>query len=227
MGRIRVGGNLNNLMPAYAFLCLSPALLIHENIIGEQIGKSMSVQSRNWILASLMLFQFALGFYSPAKHIPTLAMRLGAGRLIQQIASIPGPVLVMMHPYYSLLAGKDPSTQIATLWYVRDRGALPLPDDFVNRIKNHFYSAIISDESFFETQPDLHALINKYYFPAETLGSSETASTDTGVVVRPKEIYLPNQHQDVQLPSYANYVRLHYLYTSHSCCSTPLSGGVH
>ena len=120
-------------------------------------------------------------------------MRKSGDRLLQQIGSVEGPVLVMMHPYYTLLAGKEPSSQIATLWYVRHRGELPLPNDFVERIQDHYYSAIISDESFFETQPDLQQLLTTYYIPTKTLGSGQAPPTITGVVVRPKLIYLPKQ----------------------------------
>jgi len=195
MGRIRVGGNLNNLMPAYAFLCLAPAILVGESnhrIIFNEGNSEIKLDGwRNWAITALIFGQFVLGIYSPLKYIPTVEMRQSADGLIQWIASIQGPVLVMMHPYYALLAGKDPSTQIATLWYVRYRGALPLPDDFVNRIKSHYYAAIISDESYFEVQPDLRALITAYYFPAETLGANQSPITNTGVVVRPRIIYLP------------------------------------
>ncbi len=118
-------------------------------------------------------------------------MRESGDQFIHRIASFPGRVFVMMHPYYTILAGKEPSTQIATLWYVRHRGELPLPDDFVNRIESHYYSAIISDESFFETQPDLHELITTYYIQTETLNFSKAPPTLTGVVVRPKVIYRP------------------------------------
>ena len=231
MGRIRVGGNLNNLMPGYALLCLAPALLIREStdhiFFWDRSSKGILMYPRYGLLATLILVQFILGAYSPARYIPTFGMRQSADRFIQQIASVKGPVLVMMHPYYALLAGKVPSTQIATLWYVRDRGALPLPDDFINKIKSQFYSEIISDESFFETQPDLQTLLNKYYFPAETLAPSQAAATNTGVVVRPKMIYLPYQHQDVQPPGPNTKIGLQYLHISYSCCSMPFQGGTH
>jgi hypothetical protein len=197
MGRIRVGGNLNNLMPAYAFLCLSPAILASESnhhvAFNNDNSENKLVGWRNWVIGILILTQFMLGRYSPLKYIPTVGLRQSADRLVQQIASIQGPVFVMMHPYYALLAGKDPSTQIATLWYVRYRGALPLPNDFINRIKSHYYAAIISDESYFEVQPDLDALIKIYYFPAETLGADQSPITNTGVVIRPRIIYLPSK----------------------------------
>jgi 4-amino-4-deoxy-L-arabinose transferase-like glycosyltransferase len=197
MGRIRVGGNLNNLMPAYAFLCLSPAILVgeatHQNFLHDSDNKKISPSWRNWLVTVLILCQFALGRYSPSSHIPSAGMRQSADRLIQQIASIQGPVFVMMHPYYNLLAGKDPATQIATLWYVRDRGALPLPHDLIDRIRNHYYAAIVSDESYFEVPPDLHELITAYYYAAEPLDSNQSPATNTGVTVRPKIIYLPIQ----------------------------------
>ncbi len=198
LGRIRVGGNLNDLMPAYTLLCLAPALLIPKDepvsSLKGSTGQGIWIRWREWLIAGLILAQFALGKYSPQPYIlPTTAMRQSGDRLIQRIASFNGPVFVMMHPYYNLLAGKEPSTQIATLWYVRYRGALPLTNDIVSRIRNKYYSAIISDESFFETQPDLHALIATYYFPAQTLDISQAPFTNTGVVVRPSIVYLPDQ----------------------------------
>jgi len=195
LGRMRVGGNLNNLMPAYALLCLAPAILVQisapQSPSIEHTNKRSRLRYRNWLISALILIQFALCRYSPARYIPSRAMRESGDQFIQRIASFPGRVFVMMHPYYTILAGKEPSTQIATLWYVRHRGELPLPDDFVNRIESHYYSAIISDESFFETQPDLHELITTYYIQTKTLNLSNAPPTLTGVVVQPKVIYLP------------------------------------
>ena len=195
LGRFRVGGNLNNLMPAYTLLCLAPALLVG----GTQRGKGDEDSKRaeawwfEWIVAGLILTQFALGAYSPAGHLPTSAMRASGDRLIHRIASVEGPVLVMMHPYYALLAGKETSTQIATMWYVRHRGEMPLPADFVDRIKTQYYSEIISDGSSFETEADISALVATYYHPAETLGYDDAPFTNTGVVVRPSLVYLPRR----------------------------------
>jgi hypothetical protein len=195
LGRMRVGGNLNNLMPAYALLCLAPAILVQisasQSPAIEDTNNVRRIRYRDWLISVLILIQFVLGRYSPQRYIPSRAMRESGDQLVQRIASFPGRVFVMMHPYYTVLAAKEPSTQIATLWYVRHRGDLPLPDDFVNRIESHYYSAIISDESFFETQPDLHKLITTYYIQTETLNRGSAPPTITGVVVRPKVIFLP------------------------------------
>ncbi len=98
-----------------------------------------------------------------------------------------------MHPYYALLAGKEPAVDIQMLWHARLRGKKPLPHDFVNWIQNHYYSVIISDESSFETEKDISELISKYYIKAKLLNISQAPLTNTGVVVRPKTIYIPKQ----------------------------------
>jgi hypothetical protein len=200
LGRVRVGGNLNNRMPAYALLCLAPALWarLGSGLPPLRLGRITwpaleRVWNRwpQWGLAAAVLVQFGLGVYNPARYIPTAAMRQSGDRLIQRIAAIPGPVLVMMHPFYAQLAGKAPSTQIATLWYVRERGALPLPLDFVGRFQSHYYAAIISDQGPFETEPDLQGLLNSYYVQAAALGPNDAPPTMTGVVVRPQLVYAP------------------------------------
>lgn len=142
-------------------------------------------------MAGAILIQFGVGAYNPLRYIPSGEMQQAGDHLIQQIANIPGPVLVMMHPYYAQLAGKQPATQIASLWYVRDRGALPLPQDFVNRIRDHYYAAIISDESSFETEPALRDLILTYYVPTDSLDDREAPATTTGVTVRPQLVLQP------------------------------------
>jgi hypothetical protein len=191
-GRASVGGNRNNLMPAYTFLCLAPALAAREMLRWRDPWQVPARRS----LFLLILFQFMLTSFVPkypSGFIPSSAMKREGDRLIQRIAGLHGPVLVLMHPYYAFLAGKAPAVDIQMLWHARLRGEEPLPGDFVSRIRNHYYSAIISDESTFETQPDVLKLIATYYVPAETLNPAEAPPTLNGVVVRPKLIYRPRQ----------------------------------
>jgi hypothetical protein len=194
LGRVRVGGNLNNRMPAYALLCLAPALLAR-SVVGQPqpwaTPVSPAARWAPWVLAGAIVVQFGLGVYNPLRYIPTAAMRQAGDNLVARIAAVPGPVLVMMHPYYALLAGKEPSTQIATLWYVRDRGALPVPADFEQRIETHYYAAIITDQSDFEVEPAMHGLLTSYYVQAAALDPSQAPATLVGVVVRPQLLYQP------------------------------------
>lgn len=189
LGRASVGGNLNNLMPVYTLLCLAPALLLRE----WQARSHLPAPWQTGLLAGLILAQFALGVYNPARYIPTAGMRRSGDRLVSRIAAIDGEVLVMMHPYYAWRAGKAPSAQLAALWHGRERGSLPLPPDFVARLEQQYYAAIISDNSLFETEPELVRLLETAYFPAETLAADEAPPAPTGMAVQPQVIYRPRQ----------------------------------
>lgn len=187
LGRASIGGNLNNRMIAYSLLCLAPVLLINSLNGYAKIKPGWRIG----LVSLLILSQFALGVYNPFRYRPTPAMSASGDRLIDRIAAEDGEVLVLMHPYYAWLAGKQPAAQIAAMWYTRERGMMSLPADFAARLESHYYAAIISDNSLFETEPELQQLLDTYYTPAEILGPAEAPPTDTGMVVRPEVIYRP------------------------------------
>ncbi len=182
VGRASVGGNVNNLMPVFAVLCLAPALLWRE-------ANAARFTLPPWLIPLAIVGQLALGVYNPVRYIPTAQMRASGQQLIQRLAATDGNVLVMMHPYYAWLAGKTPSAQISNVWYIAHWQRQPLPADLVARIQTHYYSAIISDETLFETDPLIHDLIAANYPRAESLPASESPPTLTGVVVRPMLVY--------------------------------------
>lgn len=192
-GRASVGGNRNNLMPAYTLLCLAPALAARETSLWRD---RWQVGTRS-VLLVLIVIQFVLTSFVPkypANFVPTQSMKNAGDQLIHDIADVPGPVLVLMHPYYALLAGKEPGVDFQMLWLARWKGEEPLPDDLVMRIENHYYSEIISDgTSPFESDPTLVSLLQRYYILHRAIPSSESPYTLTGVIVRPKQIYVPKR----------------------------------
>ena len=196
LGRASVGGARNQLMQAYALLCLTPALLWRE----------LSRRSANrWVRPALELAvvaQLCLTLVSPVgrliepapaqRYLPTAAMREAGERFIAHLSATPGDVLVLLHPYYALKAGKEPAAQIQALWHARWRGREPLPADLVSRIENREYAEIISDESpYFETEPALVALIEANYVPLRQLAPQDAPATLNGLLVRPQIIYVP------------------------------------
>ncbi len=186
-GRASVGGASNNLMPAYALLCIAPALAWK-----YVTGVNPRWQRRATAIIMLALIaQFALGIYNPIRYLPSSSARASGDHFIARLAQINGEVLVLMHPYYALLAGKQPSAQVAALWYARWRGRDPLPPDFVQRIQRHAYAQIISDETIFDTEPALLELLNTYYIPSTTLSAADAPSTLNGSPMQPTTIYVP------------------------------------
>jgi hypothetical protein len=182
--RASVGGNVNNLMPVYALLCLAPALL------WKIAGAEKQVRWQ-WLVGGAILIQLGLGVYYPPRYIPGEAMRMAGDRLVAKIKAYDGPVLVMLHPYYVWLAGKEPSAQLPTLWSLHFWLHEPLLPDFVERIQSHYYAAIISDESPTEVDPDIQALLTSYYTVAEKIDKAESPFSPVGMPVRPQVVYLP------------------------------------
>ena len=198
LGRSSVGGNLNHLMPAYALLCLAPALLWAEAALWPQRRQRLVA----WLLGTALVLQLGLTLFNPVRSLtgatlplrltPTAAMRQAGDRLIARLAAVEGDVLIPQHPFYALLAGKMPSVQISALWHARHRGRDPLPADLADRLQSHAYALIVSDDSdYFETDPGWMALLTTYYRPAGTLDSTEAPPTLSGVLVRPRTIYVP------------------------------------
>jgi hypothetical protein len=190
-GRASVGGNRNNLMPAYAVLCVAPALAAR----GTRLWRESWQGAARSGLFALIIVQFVLTSLVPkypTSFIPTASMKSAGDRLVQHIASVQGPVMVPMHPYYAWLAGKEPAVDIQMLWHARMRGEEPLPGDLVARIRDHYYSEIISDGSNpFETEPEFATLLKSYYGQGKQIPAGESPRTNTGVIVSPEKVYLP------------------------------------
>lgn len=195
-GRASVGGARNQLIQAYAFLCLAPALLWREIAGWRHPGRARA------LVELALLAQFAVTLFSPVgrllwpeppmRYVPTPAMRAAGDRFVSRVAAMPGEVWVMMHPFYALRAGKAPSAQIQALWHARWRGRDPLPADLVARIESRSYTAIVSDESpYFEDEPALRQLIEANYVVGERLGDADAPLAPNGLSVRPRIIYVP------------------------------------
>src|SRR6185436_20001562 len=129
--RLSVGAARNTFMPGYTFLCLAPAELAAE--IGRRMSPAQPRRSRaTSLLTAAILLQFAFTLVNPVRLLtgldlpiyfwPSTAMRASSDRFIGRLAAVDGPVLVLMHPYYAMLAGKEASTQISSLWHARYRG---------------------------------------------------------------------------------------------------------
>ena len=144
-------------------------------------------------MSALALAQFALGLYNPIRFIPTEAMRAAGDRLVARLAQVEGEVLVMLHPYYAVRAGKQPSAQVAALWHARWRGRDPLPPDFAQRIAQRHYAAIVSDESLFEVDPPLLELLEANYARSEALTEADAPPTLAGMLAQPRVIYVPRR----------------------------------
>jgi hypothetical protein len=100
ISRLHTGGYVNVLMPAYAAIALL-AGLTYGTLQRRRQRRSIQV-----LLAGLVLAQLALLIYPLGAQIPTAADRAAGAALIARLRALPGPVLVLSHPWYGTVAGK-------------------------------------------------------------------------------------------------------------------------
>ena len=200
-GRSTVGGNLNNLLIGYAFLCLIPTLSFprkRESIPAQNVDTRLrGYDKRRWLWAVAMIVQFGLVTFPlndglPKNYRPTAEMRAAGDALVARVEAEPGEVWLLMHPSVAVRAGKRPYAHLQSLWHARQRGTDPLPPDLVELIEQQQFAQIISDESdFFETEPAFLDLLLAHYEAVETLPPEQSPPTLNDPVIRPLTLYVP------------------------------------
>ena len=207
-GRSTVGGNLNNMLIGYAFLCLIPALswnFQRKGAKGQRAKESaQSAESVDkiswrvtWVVAMLVQFglvTFPLNAGLPPQFLPLAEMRAAGDALLERVVAEPGEVWLLMHPSVAVRAGKRPYAHLQSLWHARQRGANPLPPDLVLLIEQQQFAQIISDESdFFETEPAFLELLLAHYEAVATVPPDQSPPTLNEPVIRPLTIYVPKE----------------------------------
>jgi hypothetical protein len=138
---IHSGGWFNVLMPAYAAAAG----------IG---GWAFAVlRRRGWLLGlvavGLLAWNFTWLLRDAGVALPTHADRVGGGELIAALKRLPGPVLVLRHPWYGTQAGKGSFAQSDGITEVLRskgaRGAVDLRRDLRDALNRYHVRAVVLD----------------------------------------------------------------------------------
>lgn len=103
VSRLHTGGYANVLLPAYAATGLLAGLACARLRRG---GTALAA-----LAAGLVALQIVLIAYPVGAQLPTTADRLAGAELLARLRTLPGPVLVLRHPWYATLAGKGSFAQ--------------------------------------------------------------------------------------------------------------------
>jgi hypothetical protein len=105
VSRLHTGGYENVLMPAYAAIALLAGLTSAGLIDGRHGRVALP------LLGVTLGVQLGLLVYPISAQIPTTADRTAGAQLIARLRTLPGPVIVIRHPWYATLTGKGTSAQ--------------------------------------------------------------------------------------------------------------------
>ncbi|HWF36805.1 MAG TPA: hypothetical protein VG295_15605, partial [Solirubrobacteraceae bacterium] len=144
VSRLHTGGYANVLMPAYAATALLAGLTYGGLTSKLALAKAAAV-----------LTQLALLIYPIAPQIPTGQDRTAGAQLIARLRTLPGPVIVLRHPWYATEAGKGTFAQeeaIGDVLRSRSRNAAKtLTASLKAALTTYHVQAVVLDGTF-----DLH-----------------------------------------------------------------------
>jgi Dolichyl-phosphate-mannose-protein mannosyltransferase len=148
VSRLHTGGYLNVLMPAYAAIAL---------LAGLTYGKLSSTKHATItgaLLAVPIILQLALLIYPVNKQIPTATDRAAGAQLIARLRALPGPVIVLRHPWYGTEAGKGTFAQVEAIGDVQRsasrKGSIPLNASLRTALNAYHVQALVLDGTYDE-----------------------------------------------------------------------------
>ncbi|MDQ6804999.1 MAG: glycosyltransferase family 39 protein [Actinomycetota bacterium] len=152
VSRLHTGGYANVLMPAYAAVALL-AGLTYAHLSRAQLSARLSALAKP-LLAVAVLLQLALLVYPIDAQIPTAADRTAGAQLISRLRALPGPVLVLRHPWYATVVGKGTFAQEEAIGDVlrsaSGRGSRPLRASLSTALNADHVQAVVLDGTFDE-----------------------------------------------------------------------------
>jgi hypothetical protein len=141
--RLHTGGYVNVLMPAYAACALGGGLAFAAM---RRLGPLPALAA-----VALVLAQLAVLLQMPDHALPARVQRTAGTELIARLRSLPGPVLVLAHPWYGTLAGKGSFAQTDAITEVLRshgaRGASVLRSVLRDSLNRYRVQAVILDKA--------------------------------------------------------------------------------
>lgn len=143
------GGYLNVLIPMLWLLSFAPIVVeqgvgAHPRVAGSRFAPWLPV-----VATALLAAQLWEGRGNLVRFLPTAADRRAAAALVEELRTLPGPVLMPHGPWYPVLAGHAPSFALIALWDVDKKGGPLLRESrVVDRAirEGHWATIVTPDE---------------------------------------------------------------------------------
>jgi hypothetical protein len=131
----------------------------------------------------------AITRWQPQRFIPTAADVAAGSRLIQRLAAIEGDLWIPSHPWYAVLAGKQPHVHRMGIKDVTTRQTRTI-EGLDDTLARHGFAALVLDNRDVHNPGELPAL-RRHYRPALVLPRNERPRVYTGASVVPESIWIP------------------------------------
>lgn len=190
--RLHMGSYANDLIPAHVALILLSCMAIsglQETMDGPS---SSQVATGGLLLFALQLW--LLPVPDAGQLVPSAADRAAGQQVVEHVRAVDGPVLVVNHPTFAILAGKRPYTHQMAMIDVFESESDPRG---VRELLRRKWEPLLANQRFREVIMDndwyvfSHAL-RAHYRRANNLRLKDRALLPkTGTLLRPEWVWLP------------------------------------
>ncbi len=189
--RLHVGGYLNVNMPALLMIAVMSGIGVGEILDRVRQRTPRQRQAVTVGLCCVLLVQFALLIYNPAKQIPTKADREAGQRILDLIEQTEGDVFIPYDNYLPAYVGKKTFVTLASIKALfADRGTAHVDafeQEFKEKFRNREFALVVMG-----SQRHFNREISRYYRPLHfSVGPPNVYRTVTGMHTRPKYFYVP------------------------------------
>jgi hypothetical protein len=173
------------LLPAYAGVAV---------LAGVALGRAeRSSSARASAALALVVLQFALLQYDPARQVPDAGAVASGDAVVEELRSLPGPVLLTGQPWLLRLAGRaeDMSAHASALQDVlranAGQPAAQLENELETDLRRHRYCTVVVDSpAVFSALP---TDFGRYYRRTGELSGARSFPPVTGYVIVPGTVW--------------------------------------
>lgn len=184
-GRLRSGGWVNVLLPAFVMLSIMLGLGLHRLLLHRSRAALQTA------IYALCLLQFGLLAYNPLDHLPSAADLAAGKRLISELEAAEGEVIMFAHGYLAHLAGK-PGYDLGWAMNILSGEDMNLREAYVaemNRLlAGRTVETLVADNYLFLHDP-FQTVIDQHYEAEWIAYTGDAFIPVSGMPTRPTLIY--------------------------------------
>ncbi len=192
--RIRAitGSNVNDSMYVTVWLSMLLPLWFSRYVLSRAFSPRAYLSP---LVAAMIAIQLVLLAYAPKKWLPEPGSAARGMELLSELRSAPGPVLVLRHPVYAWMAGKEPALHFGNFWAYNLTSPSYGAGDLAEKIRARYFSLVVIDDYDYGFFGERTVPVRKHYAVKRRIGYATDREFNmlSGYLTRPTDILVPKE----------------------------------
>jgi hypothetical protein len=154
LGKVKIGGYTNNLIPVYGALAIVTGFLLGSP--ERLVFFRRHTQAFGIILSLALVLQFARLWHDPVRLVPTEAMVNAGNELVRRLSEYPGRIYMPNHGYIPEMVGKPPTAHYQAyidLVSADSAAGRAVMDELAMRLNRQAFSLVVLDTTWGAPMP--------------------------------------------------------------------------